>query len=408
MHVLGRRAGLAWLTYAVLACYAAINIPVVSVLSTPLTARCGARREARSRTPSGSTRPPRTSSLSWQWQRRHALAPLLSAACVTRAGRRAARGLCRRGPGGVRASRRVGSNATRGPRLPLVMPQVTARTAAADWRDAASTARRRRPVRASAARPRDATSCSSASSRRRRRYLGLYGAAPDVDAAPLRAGPHERSCSTTRTRCTPKASKGCSRCCARPTRRSTAAAGDVRGRAVPVDRDGARRRGYATGAVPLRAVHVSGHGGRRPQPRLRRCSRTRATSAATTQSSFGVDEPSTVARILGGSTDVPQDRPFFVTYLPIAGHHPYDTPEPGPFPERDEFGRYRNALHYGDAALGALIDGLEAPRPSSRTRCGSCLGDHGEAFGQHEGNYGHTFHCTTRTSACRFSSPRRA
>src|SRR4029450_2710464 len=83
-------------------------------------------------------------------------------------------------------------------------------------------------------------------------------------------------------------------------------------------------------------------------------------------------------------------RPFFVTYLPIAGHHPYETPETGPFPDRDEFGRYRNALHYGDAALGALRRGLEA-RGLDRSTLWIVLGDHGEAFGQHPGNYGHTF-----------------
>ena len=82
---------------------------------------------------------------------------------------------------------------------------------------------------------------------------------------------------------------------------------------------------------------------------------------------------------------------FFVTYLPIAGHHPYETPEPGPFPDNDEFGRYRNALQYGDAALGRLIDGLRAARLDQKT-IWVVLGDHGEAFGQHEGNYGHTFH----------------
>jgi arylsulfatase A-like enzyme len=83
-------------------------------------------------------------------------------------------------------------------------------------------------------------------------------------------------------------------------------------------------------------------------------------------------------------------QPFFATYLPIAGHHPYETPEPGPFPERDDFGRYRNALHYGDAALGTLMHGLRA-RGLDRNTLWIVLGDHGEAFGQHEGNYGHTF-----------------
>jgi arylsulfatase A-like enzyme len=107
-------------------------------------------------------------------------------------------------------------------------------------------------------------------------------------------------------------------------------------------------------------------------------------------SSFGVDEPSTVAHILNWIDDLPAGRPFFVTYLPIAGHHPYETPEPGPFPDRDEFGRYRNALHYGDASLGTLMNGLRARGLDQKT-VWIVLGDHGEAFGQHEGNYGHTF-----------------
>ena len=107
-------------------------------------------------------------------------------------------------------------------------------------------------------------------------------------------------------------------------------------------------------------------------------------------SSFGVDEPSTVARILGWIDALPAHQPFFVTYLPVAGHHPYATPEPGPFPDYDEFGRYRNALHSGDASLGTLIDGLRARGLDHKTLW-IVLGDHGEAFGQHEGNYGHTF-----------------
>jgi lipoteichoic acid synthase len=107
-------------------------------------------------------------------------------------------------------------------------------------------------------------------------------------------------------------------------------------------------------------------------------------------SSFGIDEPSTVSRILAWVDGLPEGQPFFATYLPIAGHHPYETPQPGPFPDRDEFGRYRNALHYGDASLGTLMHGLQA-RGLDRKTLWIVLGDHGEAFGQHEGNYGHTF-----------------
>ena len=43
------------------------------------------------------------------------------------------------------------------------------------------------------------------------------------------------------------------------------------------------------------------------------------------ESSFGVDEPSTVARMLRWIDAVPPGSRFFLTYLPIAGHHPYES-----------------------------------------------------------------------------------
>jgi phosphoglycerol transferase MdoB-like AlkP superfamily enzyme len=106
------------------------------------------------------------------------------------------------------------------------------------------------------------------------------------------------------------------------------------------------------------------------------------------QSSFGVDEPATVARILRWIDTGP--KPFFLTYLPVAGHHPYATPRRGPFPVASEFDQYRNALHYGDESLGELADGLRSRGLESNT-VWVIYGDHGEAFGQHPGNYGHTF-----------------
>jgi arylsulfatase A-like enzyme len=108
------------------------------------------------------------------------------------------------------------------------------------------------------------------------------------------------------------------------------------------------------------------------------------------ESSFGVEEPATVASMLSWVDGLPRDQRFFLAYLPIAGHHPYETPEPGPFPSHDEIGRYRSALHYGDRSLGALIDGIRA-RGLERDTVWVVVGDHGEALGQHEGNYGHTF-----------------
>jgi glucan phosphoethanolaminetransferase (alkaline phosphatase superfamily) len=107
-------------------------------------------------------------------------------------------------------------------------------------------------------------------------------------------------------------------------------------------------------------------------------------------SSFGVDEPATVARMLAWIDARPQGQPFFLTYLPIAGHHPYATPQPGPFKVAAEVDQYRNALHYGDVSLGALMEGLRARGLEEKT-VWVVYGDHGEAFGQHNGNYGHTF-----------------
>ena len=107
-------------------------------------------------------------------------------------------------------------------------------------------------------------------------------------------------------------------------------------------------------------------------------------------SSFGVDEPATVARMLAWIDALPQGQPFFLTYLPIAGHHPYATPERGPFTVTAEVDQYRNALHYGDVSLGALMEGLRA-RGLEENTVWVVYGDHGEAFGQHQGNYGHTF-----------------
>jgi glucan phosphoethanolaminetransferase (alkaline phosphatase superfamily) len=105
------------------------------------------------------------------------------------------------------------------------------------------------------------------------------------------------------------------------------------------------------------------------------------------ESSFGIDEPSTVRRILNWIDSIPPDRPFLVTYLPIAGHHPYSAR--GPFPDDGEINRYRNALHEADEALGQLVDGLRQ-RGLFENTLFVIFGDHGEAFGQHAGNYGHT------------------
>jgi arylsulfatase A-like enzyme len=108
------------------------------------------------------------------------------------------------------------------------------------------------------------------------------------------------------------------------------------------------------------------------------------------ESSFGVDEPSAVQRVLEWVDGLPPGAPFLAVYLPVAGHHPYETPEKGPFPDKELIGMYRNALHYGDAAIAQLLHGLGVRGRYDETIL-VLAGDHGEAFGEHQGNFGHTF-----------------
>jgi lipoteichoic acid synthase len=108
------------------------------------------------------------------------------------------------------------------------------------------------------------------------------------------------------------------------------------------------------------------------------------------ESSFGVDEPSTVRRILQWVESLDEGERFCAMYLPIAGHHPYEVPGEAGGLDGSEQGRYLVALRYADAALGQLVDGLKERGVYTNTLF-VIYGDHGEAFGQHDGNFGHTF-----------------
>jgi phosphoglycerol transferase MdoB-like AlkP superfamily enzyme len=108
------------------------------------------------------------------------------------------------------------------------------------------------------------------------------------------------------------------------------------------------------------------------------------------ESSFGVDEPSTVTKALEW-IDRQDGRPFFLTYLPTAGHHPYASSGKGPFPQTDDLSAFKNAIHEGDQAIATLLSGLRTRGLDSRTIV-IVTGDHGEAFGQHAGNFAHSFY----------------
>ena len=67
-----------------------------------------------------------------------------------------------------------------------------------------------------------------------------------------------------------------------------------------------------------------------------------------------------------------------------------DLPDGGPFPNDTPAGCSRNALHHADAALQRLWRGLCALRPPEHWLL-CVVGDHGQAFGEHAGNFGHSF-----------------
>ena len=113
-----------------------------------------------------------------------------------------------------------------------------------------------------------------------------------------------------------------------------------------------------------------------------------ATIGGVTESSFGVDEESTVDALLH-FVDARGERPCFTAYLPVAGHHPYDSPPGGPFPYDTQLGCYRNALHYADRAIERLWRGRELRGLAQQTLLG-VVGEQGQACGEHGGNYGHT------------------
>ena len=96
--------------------------------------------------------------------------------------------------------------------------------------------------------------------------------------------------------------------------------------------------------------------------------------------------------------DEDKRKPFFAKMWTHMSHHPYDpmTDEPfvdffagGPLPVDDyDLGRYLNTLHFVDAQLGRLFDGLRERGLADDTLV-VITGDHGEAFGDPHGAWGH-------------------
>jgi lipoteichoic acid synthase len=112
--------------------------------------------------------------------------------------------------------------------------------------------------------------------------------------------------------------------------------------------------------------------------------------ASVHRSSFGVDDRATAQRVLSFVDATPAGTPFFAVYMPIAGHHPYHTPGNAarPLAEKQEHDEYLNDLFVGDIAFGELRAGLKDRGLDQKTMY-VVVGDHGEAFREHDGNVAH-------------------
>ena len=81
-----------------------------------------------------------------------------------------------------------------------------------------------------------------------------------------------------------------------------------------------------------------------------------------------------------------QNKPFFLSYLTLTAHHPYQVPATRAkktfAPHDIELNDYLNTLHYTDAFLKDLFEGFEQ-RGLIDSTLFIILGDHGEAFNEH-------------------------
>jgi len=387
--LLARRERTARALYALLAGYAAVNIPVVRVLSTPLTASMW---RATSGTIGDSIVLYATSTnllLIAMVSALACVAPLCTAR-VSRARLAAPLALCVAiGPLAAARVDTLGLERNAWTALAAsIMPHVSADAGDAEWRSSGFDRTRRDDLSrfrgAAARRSVIVVSLESTAAR----YLGIYGATPDV-MPNLSALARSAIVFDNAYAVYPESIKGLFAvlCSTFPSFDTTAAL--YAAMPCPSLAASLSRAGYATALF---------HSGRFRYLGMEAIVRNRGYDRIEDagdigghhNSSFGVDEQATMARLFEWIDRLPPNQPFFVTYLPIAGHHPYDTPQAGPFPDRDEIGRYRNSLHYADAALGSLVRGLEA-RGRQQSTLWIVYGDHGEAFGQHEGNFGHTF-----------------
>jgi arylsulfatase A-like enzyme len=103
----------------------------------------------------------------------------------------------------------------------------------------------------------------------------------------------------------------------------------------------------------------------------------------------GSDDECTADSLIEWISEAP-DQPFFAMLWTMMTHHPYfvSGKEIDFGVKNKPFNRYLNAIHHGDNALGKVLRVLEEKGLIESTLV-VVVSDHGEAFGQHDGQYAH-------------------
>ncbi|MET0387325.1 MAG: sulfatase-like hydrolase/transferase, partial [Polyangiales bacterium] len=104
---------------------------------------------------------------------------------------------------------------------------------------------------------------------------------------------------------------------------------------------------------------------------------------------WGADDRAVIDDSLEWLESGPAGSPFFLHVIFLAPHEPYvvnDVPEP--FGTKTNVERYRNATLFIDGQVGRIWDWLKAHNKADDTLL-VVVGDHGESFGEHRGDYMH-------------------
>lgn len=107
------------------------------------------------------------------------------------------------------------------------------------------------------------------------------------------------------------------------------------------------------------------------------------------RTSWGLDDRATT-RLAARWAASDASRPFFLLLQLVSGHHPYDVPGDVNTlaPDASDLDRYLQSLRFLDGVVRDLLGELDRTGLADDTLV-VVVSDHGEAFGQHPGDFGH-------------------